>query len=95
MVLDLQTLLKEHNMTRSQLSKISGIPKTTVTDICTGRSSIERCSAKTVRQLAKAFGCSMEDIMELEAPSAYNRKAELLKNEKHLQRKYLRRERGK
>ncbi len=92
--MDLQTMLNEQNMTRYQLSKISGIPKTTVTDICTGRSSIERCSAKTVRQLAKAFGCSMEDIMELEAPSSYDRGAVLPKNERHLRRKYLRMERG-
>ena len=29
------------------------------------RSSVERCSAKTVQKLAKALDCSMEDIMAL------------------------------
>lgn len=85
MALDLQTMLNARNMTRYQLSKISGIPKTTVTDICTGKSSIERCSAKTVQQLAKAFGCSMEDIMALESPSAYDRETGLPKDARYLE----------
>lgn len=66
--MNLQTLLEQKNMTRYQLAKISGIPKTTITDICAGRSDIERCSAKTVQQLARALNCSMEDIMEMNSP---------------------------
>lgn len=66
--MDLQTLLEQKNMTKYHLSKISGIPKTTIIDICAGRSDIERCSAKTVHQLAKALDCSMEDIMMLASP---------------------------
>lgn len=58
----LDTYLERRNMTKYQLSKISGIPKTTVLDICAGRSSVERCSAKTIQQLARALNCSMEDI---------------------------------
>lgn len=61
----LQTYLDSKNMTKYHLSKISGVPKTTILDICAGRSSLERCSARTVRQLAKALGCSMEDIMAM------------------------------
>ncbi len=61
----LQTYLDSKNMTKYHLSKISGVPKTTILDICAGRSSLERCSARTVRQLAKALDCSMEDIMAM------------------------------
>lgn len=61
----LQTYLDRRNMTKYHLSKISGVPKTTILDICAGRSSLERCSAKTVQQLAKALDCPMEDIMAL------------------------------
>lgn len=61
----LQTYLDRRNITKYHLSKISGVPKTTIMDICAGRSSVERCSAKTVQQLAKALNCSMEDIMAL------------------------------
>ena len=61
----LQTYLDRRNISGAQLSKMSGISKTTILDICTGRSNIERCSAKTVQRLAKALNCSMEDIMAL------------------------------
>lgn len=66
--MDLQMLLDQRNISKYHLSKISGVPKTTIMDICAGRSDIERCSAKTVQQLAKALGCTMEDIMALSAP---------------------------
>ena len=36
----LQNLLDSKNITKYQLSKISGIPKTTVIDICLGKTSI-------------------------------------------------------
>ena len=66
--MNLQDYLDQHNITKYNLSKISGVPKTTIIDICSGKSVIERCSAKTVRQLAKALNCTMEDIMELSSP---------------------------
>ncbi len=62
----LQKLLDSENLTKYQLSKISGVPKTTVSDICSGKTSIQKCSAETVRQIAEALNCSMEEIMELE-----------------------------
>lgn len=36
--MDLQTLLNERNLSKYQLSKLSGVPKTTIMDICAGRS---------------------------------------------------------
>lgn len=61
----LQTLLNEKKITKYYLSKISGIPKTTIADICAGRSDIGRCSAKTVQLLARALSCTMEEIMDI------------------------------
>jgi len=61
--MDLQTYLDQHKITKYHLSQISGVPKTTIMDICAGRSDISRCSAKTVQQLAKALNITMEDIM--------------------------------
>ena len=66
--MDLQSLLNQRQMSKYHLSKISGVPKTTIMDICAGRSDIERCSAKTVQQLARALNCTMEDMMELSSP---------------------------
>ena len=63
----LQVLLEKKKISKYQLAKISGVPKTTIIDICAGRSQIERCSAKTVMLLAKALDCSMEEIIELSA----------------------------
>ena len=34
--MDLQTLLEQRNISKYQLSKISGVPKTTIMDICAG-----------------------------------------------------------
>ena len=70
--MDLQTYLEQKKISKYHLSKISGVPKTTITDICAGRSDIERCTAKTVMQLAKALECTMEEIMEMASPFDVN-----------------------
>lgn len=82
--MDLQALLDERHISKYHLSKVSGVPKTTIMDICAGRSEIERCSAKTVQQLARALDCTMEDIMQLSAP--YNSETGLPKNKSYLER---------
>ena len=61
----LQDLLDHKKMSKYRLSKISGVPKTTIMDLCAGRSVIERCSAKTVHQLAKALQMTMEEVMDI------------------------------
>ena len=35
--MNLQTMLDQRNMTKYRLSQISGVPKTTVIDICSGK----------------------------------------------------------
>lgn len=67
--MNLQELLEEKKISRYQLSKMSGVPKTTILDLCSGRSNVERCSAKTVRQLSYTLGVTMEEFMELFASS--------------------------
>ena len=79
----LQTLLDERDMTKYRLSQMSGVPKTTIIDICAGRSDIERCSAKTVQQLAKALGCTMEDIMN--CSTSYDGETGLPKDSSYLE----------
>ena len=72
--MNLQNLLEEKNISKYRLSKITGIPKTTIIDICAGRSSLANCSARTVQLLAEALECSMEDIMKLDTGAVYNYK---------------------
>lgn len=62
----LQEYIDSRNITKYHLSQISGVPKTTVLDICSGKSAIHKCSARTVQMLAKALGCTMEYIMSLD-----------------------------
>ena len=65
--MNLQTMLNEKGMTMYHLSKASGVPKTTVIDICSGKSEIGACNARTVQRLSKALGCTMEDLMRIDA----------------------------
>lgn len=53
-------LLKKRNMTKYRLAVESGIPHATLSDICSGKTKLEKCSAETVYKLAKVLGVSME-----------------------------------
>ena len=61
----LNDYLKQNNISKYKLSKITGIPKTTIFDICAGRSELSKCSARTVQLLARGLGCTMEEIMDM------------------------------
>lgn len=64
-------LLKDKNMSRYKLSKISGVPQTTITDVCSGKTSIEKCSAGTLYKIAKALDVSMESLLREENENRY------------------------
>ena len=64
--MNLQELLDERNLSRYRVSIISGVPQSTLRDICNCKSSIGNCSARTVQKLAKALDCKMEDLMRLD-----------------------------
>lgn len=64
--MDLRSILEQQNMTMYRLSQISGVPKTTVIDLCSGKSDIGLCKAKTVQMLAKALNCTMEELMRID-----------------------------
>ena len=79
-----QMKLQEKGLSMYRLSQLSGIPKTTVIDICSGRSAIEKCSGKTIRQLSIALDCTMEDVMEL-TPSVCDPESGRPKDEYYLE----------
>ncbi len=56
--------LEKQNMSRYRLSKESGIPQTTITDICSGKAELEKCSAGTLYRVAKVLGITVEDILD-------------------------------
>jgi len=61
--MQINRLLKQKKMTKYRLSKASGVPQTTIVDICSGKTKIEKCSADTLYRLAKVLGVSMESLI--------------------------------
>ena len=59
----LAQLLKEKNITMYRLSRMSGVPYTTVSDICSGKTRIEKSSAETVYKLSQALAIPMENLL--------------------------------
>lgn len=54
----------QKNLSVYRLAKNSGIPYTTVSDICSGRARLEKCSAETVYRLSRELDVSVEELLE-------------------------------
>ncbi len=65
----LNDLLIQKSMSKYRLSKESGVPQATISDICSNKARIEKCSADTIYKLAKALDVSMESLIEQEMQS--------------------------
>ena len=61
--MDFNKLLEEKKISKYKLSKESGVPYTTVCDICTGKSVLLKCSAETVVRIAHVLGMKAEDLL--------------------------------
>ena len=64
--MQLVELLEYRHITKYKLSKLSGVPQTTIADICNGKSQISKCSAETVYLISRALNISMESLLETE-----------------------------
>lgn len=62
-VMNVNYLVAEKNISKYNLSKSTGIPYSTISDICSGKTSLEKCNAKTVYELSRFFEVSMEDLL--------------------------------
>lgn len=62
--MNVNELMEQKAVTKYRLSQNSGVPYTTVCDICNGKTKIENCSAKTVYKIAEALGVSMESLLD-------------------------------
>ncbi|MDO5406268.1 MAG: helix-turn-helix transcriptional regulator [Eubacteriales bacterium] len=60
----LNELMNQKNITKYRLSKKSGVPYTTVNDICSGKAQLEKCSAETIYKIAKELEVPMELLLE-------------------------------
>lgn len=62
--MNINEMLSEKGITKYRLSKSSGVPYTTISDISSGKSRIEKCSGETLYRMAKALDVSMEELLE-------------------------------
>ena len=63
-IMSMNEILARHGMTQYKLAKTSGVPYTTINDICSGKTRIEKCSAETLYKLSKPLAVSMEELIE-------------------------------
>ena len=61
--MDISDLLEQKNITKYRLSKVSGVPFTTISEITTGKTKIKNCTGETLYKLAKALDVTMEDLL--------------------------------
>ena len=62
----LESVMERKGLTRYQLAKISGIPWSTLSNICTGKTDFAQCTVGTVRKLANALDLTLEETLDLE-----------------------------
>jgi DNA-binding Xre family transcriptional regulator len=70
-VMTFNELLNEKNFTIYKLSKESGVAKTTLFDIGSGKSNILDCTARNLLKISNVLKVSIEDLIQLE-PTVYN-----------------------
>ena len=63
--LTIQQVLREKGLSRYQLSKRSGVPWATLADICSGKTSLTRCTAGTLSKLSATLDIPMEQLLTM------------------------------
>jgi len=61
----IEDFLERRKMTKYRLATEADISHATLSEICSGKTKLEKCSAETVYKLAKALGVSMELLTEV------------------------------
>ena len=61
--MSINEILAQKGITKYRLWKESGVPQATISDICTGKTSIEKCSAETIYRISKVLDISMESLV--------------------------------
>ena len=70
--MNISYLINEKGISKYRLAKETNIPYSTISDICTGKTTLENCNAKTVYELSKYFNCPMEDLIYKETEMRYD-----------------------
>lgn len=76
----LQQILKERGLSIYWLSKASGVPYTTVSLLCRGKTGVARCDVGTVYRICRVLQVRVEELMtpdELERLVGANEQKEI------------------
>ncbi len=68
-------MIKTKGMSKYSLSKISGIPWATLSDLCSGKTILARCNAQTIQKLLCAFEMTIEEVLALTVENPENQKS--------------------
>lgn len=79
-------MIKAKGMSRYSLSKNSGIPWATLSDICSGKTILARCSAQTIQKLSAALDMTIEEVLTLTAESSEERMAAKMQDRAYLEK---------
>ena len=64
MKMSINEILSNIGMTKYRLAKLSGIPHATLSELCSGKTNIEKCSGETLYKIAKVLNVSMESLLD-------------------------------
>lgn len=74
MKMTINEIIKEKGISKYSLSKTSGIPWATLSDICSGKTRLVRCSTQTIQKLSCAFEMTIEEVLALTQESLEEQK---------------------
>ena len=78
--MELSTLLERKNITKYRLSKLSEVPQTTILDICSNKSKIDKCSALTLFKIASCLNIKVEDFFTKEVDNISPKEFDVFKS---------------
>lgn len=68
--MNINVILEQKGITKYRLAKQSGVPHATLSDICSGKTSIGKCSAETLYRIARVLDVPMETLINEEFAEA-------------------------
>ena len=62
--MSINEILTNIGMTKYRLAKLAEIPNATLSELCSGKTSIEKCSGETLYKIAKVLNISIESLLD-------------------------------
>jgi len=62
--MNINDILFKNGMSQYALSKKSGVPYSTISDLCLGKTNIRKCNVETAYKIACALDCKIETLLD-------------------------------